>query len=105
MVNEMTPIGTICEYDGGTYKLLVKYTGKGDNVFYFSGVITESSNQRYPVGLTGTSWNRSMFNCVDFKDAAFTCNDTAEKTCEHKFVNVSFNQIKMECKFCGIPQS
>lgn len=26
------------------------------------------------------------------------------KRCEHKFVNVSFAGLQMECKFCGIPE-
>ncbi len=100
MISQETEIGTLCQYncDPSKKKHVVKYEGFGENINTFTGTLIESEliNDPISMGQRISWWGREFFDPI---------NDIESKsTCEHKYVNVSFNQIKMECKYCGHPQ-
>ncbi len=97
MINKDTPIGTLCKLNKGFEKHIVSYQGDGDANDTFSGILIESELFSTPiiVGKILNGFGRERFNAIE---------TPLESKCNHEYVNVSFNQIKMACKFCGKDQ-
>ncbi len=105
MIDKNTKIGTLVRWNESNKSFIVRYDGDSlseHTIFhdkYFKGTVIQTDIQQYfnYIGLEDDYFQRQYFDPVVNK------NESKPK-CNHKFVNVSFNQIKMECLYCGQPE-
>ncbi len=88
MIDKDTPIGTLCQLSKTT-KHVVRYIAH-ENGEMFIGELIE----------TDFEYMKKFIRQVTLHFGSLY-NSILSDSCNHEYVNVSFNQIKMACKYCG----